>query len=124
MTDWNKVAPKRAENAIKALALVAKTAGRAYDVPATEAAQMVEQLRAALDDVQAAFEARGVDPGVIPAQSDPGPQPKRSTCLRETPHIQQIAEFVADLPSEHLPSYITHLVNRLCEQADAANVKN
>ena len=78
---------------------------------------MVEQLRTALDDVLAAYEARGVGPGATPAQNDPGVKSKRSTCLREAPHIQQIAEFVADLPSEHLPSYITHLVNRLCERA-------
>ena len=85
---------------------------------------MVEQLRAALDAVQAAYEARGVGPGTTPAQSGPGPQPKRSTCLREAPHIQQIAEFVAALPNEHLASYITHLVNRLCEQAEQAKVKD
>ncbi len=45
---------------------------------------------------------------------------KPPATLREAPHIHQIAGFVAALPSEQLPSYITHLVNRLCEQAEQA----
>ncbi len=38
--------------------------------------------------------------------------------LCKAPHILQIAEFVAALPREQLPSYITHIVNRLCEAAE------
>ncbi len=57
--------------------------------------------------------------------STPAPQPvptpvKPPATLREAPHIQQIAGFVASLPREQLPSYITHLVNRLCEKVEPA----
>ena len=34
----------------------------------------------------------------------------------DPPHIQQIAEFVASLPSDHLAIYVRHLTNRLCAQ--------
>ena len=124
MTDWNRVAPKRADNAVKALGLVAKTAARHYDVPAAEAAQMIEQLRAALDDVLVAYEARGVGSGVIPAQSEPAPEAKPCPVWRDPPHQDQIARFVADVPSDQVSSYITHLVHRLCERADAAKAED
>ncbi len=38
--------------------------------------------------------------------------------LCKAPHIEQIAGFVAALPREQLPIYITHIVNRLCEAAE------
>jgi hypothetical protein len=40
---------------------------------------------------------------------------RKLPALREAPHIHQIAGFVASLPRDQLPSYITHLVNRVCE---------
>ncbi len=60
----------------------------------------------------------------VPRPSRPAtemPTAKPPATLREAPHIHQIAGFVASLPRDHLPSYITHLVNRLCEQAEAAS---
>ncbi len=54
--------------------------------------------------------------GEVTVEASPAIKPPAT--LREAPHIHQIAGFVASLPREQLPSYITHLVNRLCEQVE------
>ena len=59
-------------------------------------------------------------PETTPPPVEPATRVKRAAVWRDPPHIQQIARFVADVPSEHLSSYITHLVNRLCEMAEQA----
>ncbi len=64
-------------------------------------------------------------PVAVPRPSRPAPEPvptpiKPPATLREAPHNHQIAGFVASLPREQLPSYITHLVNRLCEKVEPA----
>ena len=125
MTDWTKVAPKRAANAVKALGLLAKTAGRGYDVPAIEAAVMLGQVRDAYDALQKAY---GVTPVVAEvsdaekqriAEAGPGPVvPKPRPVWRDPPHVLQIDRFVADVRPEHIGIYVKHFVHRLCERAD------
>ena len=44
----------------------------------------------------------------------PAAQPRPS--ILRTPHILQIGEFVAGLQSEQLPSFLTHIVDRMCEE--------
>ncbi len=117
MTDWNKNAPKRAKNAIKALDLLAKTAGRNYDVPAVEAAAMLGKVRDAHD---ALLKANGQTPVVAEPETA---APKSRPVWRDPPHQDQIARFVADVRPEYVSIYATHLVNRLCEMADAAKAE-
>ncbi len=123
MTDWRKNAPKRAKNATKALELVAKTASKSYDVPADEAREMIRGLEAALEGVRSAYGPRigGLDLGGR-AEAAPRAEPPlapRPATLRKAPHILQIGAFVDALPVEQLPSWITHIVNRICEAAAA-----
>ncbi len=57
--------------------------------------------------------------GEVTVEAAPAVNPiKPPAMLRDTPHIHQIAGFVASLPREQLPSYITHMVNRLCERVE------
>ncbi len=131
MTDWRKNAPKRAANATKALELVAKTASKAYDVRPIEAAKMIRGLEDALAAVRSAYAPRlgGIDSG----EADPPPSFTRAPAtppaprpapLRKAPHILQIGTFVDSLPFEQLPSYLTHIANRLCEAAEAVRRKH
>ncbi len=123
MTDWRKNAPKRAANARKALELVAKTASKSYDVPPEEAAELIRGLEAALDAVRSAYEPHlgGLDIGgraEAAPRAEPPPAP-RAAPLSRSVHILQIGAFVDALPMEHLPSYLTHIGNRLSEAAEA-----
>ena len=120
MTDWNKNAPKRAKNAIKALDLLAKTAGRNYDVPAVEAAAMLGKVRDAHD---ALLKAYGQTPAVAEPETAEAPAPKSRPVWRDPPHQDQIARFVADVRPEHVSIYATHLIDRLCEMADVAKAE-
>jgi hypothetical protein len=126
MTDWKKTAPKRAENAIKAIMLVAKTASKAYDVPPMEAAKMIRDLEDAIESVRMAYQPRlrGLDIGgraEAAPRAEPPPAP-RSAPLSAAKHIHQIAAFVASIPVELRPSYMTHLANLLCEDARSARL--
>ncbi len=40
--------------------------------------------------------------------------------MAETPHYHRIGVFVDNLPADQLRSYITYIVNRLCESAAKA----
>ena len=120
MTEWIKIALNRAKNAVKALDLLAKTAGRNYDVPAVEAAAMLGKVRDAHD---ALLKAYGQTPVVAEPEAEAS-APKPRPVWRDPPHQDQIARFVADVPSDQVSSYITHLVHRLCERADAAKAED
>lgn len=127
MTDWRKNAPKRAENATKALELVAKTASKSYDVPPDEAREMIRGLEDALAAVLTAYEPRigGLDLGgraEAAPRAEPPPAP-RPAPLSKSVHILQIAAFVDALPMEHLASWLTHIGNRLCEAAFEATAE-
>ena len=123
---FERVIVPRVDKAAKAVALVGNGASRDYETTSEEIAGLLAGVREVLEAVEARY-ARHLGSATTPTITPPsaeadtppaGPVVKRPTTLRETPHIQQIAAFVASLPSAHLPSYITHLVNRLCEQAE------
>ena len=123
---FERVIIPRVRRAAEAVALIGNGANRNYETTPQEIADLLAGIRETLEAVEARY-AKHLGSATTPTitspsvEADPPPaEPvvKRPTTLRETPHIQQIAEFVASLPSEHLPSYITHLVNRLCEQAE------
>ena len=119
---FERVIIPRVRRAADAIDLIATGAGRNYETTPQEIADLLVVVREALEAVEARY-AKHLGSATTPTITPPSveadaPVVKRPTTLRETPHIQQIAEFVASLPSEHLPSYITHLVNRLCEQAE------
>ena len=119
---FERVIIPRVRRAADAIDLIAAGAGRNYETTPQEIADLLAVVREALEAVEARY-AKHLGSATTPTITPPSveadaPVVKRPTTLRETPHIQQIAEFVASLPSEHLPSYITHLVNRLCEQAE------
>ncbi len=123
---FERVIRPRVRRAVDAIDLIAAGAGRNYETTPQEIADLLAVVREALEAVEARY-AKHLGSATTPTTTPPtgeadpppaGPVVKRPTTLRETPHILQIAEFVASLPSEHLPSYITHLVNRLCEQAE------
>ena len=123
---FERVIIPRVRRAAQAVDLIGNGANRNYETTPQEIADLLAVVREALEAVEARYakhlgSATTATITAPSAEADPppaGPVVKRPTTLRETPHIQQIAEFVASLPSEHLPSYITHLVNRLCEQAE------
>ncbi len=51
-------------------------------------------------------------------KAGPGPvKPAPALPMAETPHYHRIGAFVDNLPADQLPSYITYIVNRLCESA-------
>ncbi len=122
MTNWRKNAPKRAENATKALMLVAKTASKAYDVPPEEARDMIRGLEDSLAAVLTAYEPRlgGLDLGGR-AEAAPRAEPPaapRPAPLRAAPHILNVAAYVDAIPAPLLPAYLTHIANRLSEAAE------
>jgi len=124
MTDWRKNAPKRAENATKALLLVAKTASKSYDVPRDEAREMIRGIEDALAAVLTAYEPHlgGLDMGgraEAAPRAEPPPAP-RPTPLKAASHILAVGAVVDAIPAEFLPSYLTHIANRLCEDAQSA----
>jgi len=115
MTEWTKVAPKRFDNAIVALARIERTAGKGYDVPAIEAAVMLDKLHVAVASVVKAY---GLTPKPAPDEDDsPAPTPARRPVLKiaDQPHQLQIGTFVAEIPAAHVTAFVTHLMNRLCE---------
>ena len=119
---FERVILPRVKRAVEAVALIGNGAARNYETTPEEIVELLAEVRAALEAVEGRY-AKHLGSATTPTITPPSveadaPVVKRPTTLRETPHIQQIAEFVASLPSEHLPSYITHLVNRLCEQAE------
>ncbi len=123
---FERVIIPRVRRAAQAVDLIAAGAGRNYETTPQEIADLLAVVREALEAVEARY-AKHLGSATTPTTTPPsveadpppaGPVVKRPTTLRETPHIQQIAGFVASLPSEQLPSYITHLVNRLCEMAE------
>ena len=99
MTDWTKVAPKRADNAVKALDLFAKTAGRSYNVPADEARATLRTLDEALAAVHEAYAKRLDEPSgpVIPAPAAAVAPIEKPAPLIVAPHHLQIGAFVAAL---------------------------
>ncbi len=123
---FERVIVPRVGKAAKAVALIGNGASRDYETTPEEIADLLAVVREALEAVEARYAKHlgsattpTITPPSVEADTPPaGPVVKRPAVWREPPHIQQIAGFVASLPSEHLPSYITHLVNRLCEQAE------
>ncbi len=123
---FERVIIPRVRRAAQAVDLIGNGAARNYETTPQEIADLLAVVREALEAVEARYAKHlgsattpTITPPSVEADAPPaGPVVKRPTTLRETPHIQQIATFVASLPSEQLPSYITHLVNRLCEQAE------
>ena len=123
---FERVIIPRVGKAAKAVALIGNGASRDYETTPEEIADLLVVVREALEAVEARYAKHlgsATTPTITPpsAEADTPPavsEPKPPATLRETPHQLQIAGFVASLPSEHLSSYITHLVNRLCEQAE------
>lgn len=62
MTDWTKIAPRRAINATHALRVLSKTASGQYDPPEEEATEMLNILTAEYALVIAAYAERGIRP--------------------------------------------------------------
>lgn len=83
MTDWNKVAPTRFENAKKQLDLIAKTAGRNYDVPTDQALKELADLEAAYLMARAAYRAAGcpIEDAPVPRRDTPSVQDRPSDAL-------------------------------------------
>ncbi len=119
---FERVIIPRVGKAAKAVALIGNGASRDYETTPEEIASLLNEIGEALAAVRARYAKALGEPEplaeIIPPPAEPAAPAKRPAVWREPPHIQQIAGFVASLPSEHLPSYITHLVNRLCEQAE------
>ena len=123
---FERVIIPRVKRAMESVALIGNGANRNYETSPQEIADLLAGIREALEAVEARYAKHlgaattpTITPPSVEADTPPaGPLVERPTTLRETPHIQQIAAFVEQLPSEQLPSYITHLVNRLCEQAE------
>ncbi len=119
---FERVIIPRVRRAAQAVDLIGNGATRTYETTPSEIAALLNEIEEALATVRARYAKALGEPvplsEIIPPPADPAAPAKRPAVWREPPHIQQIAAFVASLPSEHLPSYITHLVNRLCEQAE------
>ncbi len=114
MTDFHRINQPRIDKIGATIATIRKSA-RSQKISDEDVAELLAPVAASVG----AQSAESVSPAVTPAQVETAPQPRPTTPLREAPHIHQIAGFVASLPREQLPSYITHLVNRLCEEATA-----
>lgn len=136
MTDWNTVAPKRAENAVKALGLFAKTAGRNYDVPPGPALDALDRIDAAVAGVYAAYDRRigcghdrprapGGPPAAAPtADATPAPIPVADAdwaivlAAVANLHYHRVGQLAAAVPEAQVAALVTHLVNRLAEMAE------
>jgi hypothetical protein len=118
MTDFTRINAPRVEKIAAMIGVIRKSA-RSQKISAEDVAELLAPVAALMAPAPILAEVSDAEkqqiaeagPGAVMAIEPPAP-------LREAPHIEQIAGFVAALPSEHLPSYITHLVNRLCEQAE------
>ncbi len=111
MTDFHRINQPRIDQIGAMIATIRKSA-RSQKISDEEVAEMLAPVAASVG----AQSVEAVSPATTPAQVKDAPP----ATLREAPHIHQIAGFVASLPREQLPSYITHLANRLCEQVEAA----
>ncbi len=90
----------------------------------------VEAINATLDMIHKSARSNKISdddlrallaPVAVPRPSRPANEakPKPRPIWREPVHEREIARFVADIRPEHVERYITHLVNRLCEMAEA-----
>ncbi len=120
---FERVIIPRVKRAAQAVELIGNGATRTYETTPDEIASLLNEIEQALATVRARYAKALGEPvplsEVIPPPAEPATRAKRPAVWRDPPHMDQIARFVADVPSEHLSSYITHLVNRLCEMAKA-----
>ena len=119
---FQRVILPRVKRAVESIALIGNGATRTYETSPDEITALLDEIEEALATVRARYAKALGEPETLgeitPPPVEPATPAKRPAVWRDPPHIQQIAEFVAALPSEHLSAYITHLVNRLCEQAE------
>ena len=117
---FERVILPRVKRAVDAVELIGNGATRTYETTPDEIAALLTEIEQALATVRTRYaKALGEPlPEATPPPVEPATRVKRAAVWRDPPHIQQIARFVADVPSEHLSSYITHLFNRLCEMAE------
>ena len=108
MTDFARINQPRVAKIEAMIATIRKSA-KSQKISAVEVSDLLSPIAAHLDGALA--EA----PPKAPAEPETVKPP---ATLRDAPHIQQIAGFVASLPREQLPSWITHVANRLCDEAE------
>ncbi len=112
MTDFDRINQPRIDK-IKAMIATIRKSAHSQKISDEDVAELLAPVAASVG----AQSAEAVSPATTPAQAKDAP-PACPATLREAPHIHQIAGFVASLPREQLPSYITHLANRLCEKVE------
>ncbi len=112
MTAFTRINQPRVEKIEAMIATIRKSA-RSQKISDEDVAELLAPVATQLAVSHTEPSVEADTPPAVPAIKPPA-------TLREAPHIHQIAGFVAALPSEQLPSYITHLVNRLCEMAEQA----
>ncbi len=110
MTDFTRINAPRVSK-IKAMIGVIRKSAHSNKIGDEEAVELLAPVASLV--CRPTTEVEYVKP-VASAEAAPKSRP----VWRDPPHQDQIARFVADVPREHLPSYITHFVNRLCEQAE------
>ncbi len=117
MPDFTRINTPRVEKITAMIATILKSA-RSQRIADEDVAALLAPVS---DQLAVLFECDGTPAPAAPVEPVGATTSiKPPTTLRDAPHVHQIAGFVAALPSEQLPSYITHLVNRLCEQAEQA----
>ncbi len=118
MPDFTRINLPRVEK-ITALILTIRKSARSQKISDKDVAEMLAPVASLACGPTTAEVTTIITPPSVDADTPPAKAlPKARPIWRDPPHIEQIAGFVAALPNEQIPSYITHLVNRLCEQAE------
>ena len=106
MTHFTRINQPRVEQMSRMIASIRKSA-RSQKAGDDEVAALLAPIAALFGDT---------------SETAPAPTKPKRPVWRDPPHIDQIARFVADVPSRHVDIYATHLVHRLCEMAETGRV--
>ena len=132
MPDWNKIAKKRADNAVKAISLLERTAGDDYEFTEEEGRGLLSKLENALTALKQVYAPRiGEEDNDVPIstmapEQNDGEEEKYvdhlkiventdSTMPVVIPHWSQRSDFVNTLKRDALPSYMALICNRIYE---------